>query len=475
MKLAHIGLIGLGVMGENLALNMLSRGYRVAVYNRTVAKTTAFVSGRARDLDVVACDRLDTLVAALQKPRMLLMMVKAGPAVDQLIDTLAPLLEPGDVLIDGGNTHFTQTQRRVESLGGRGIHFVGAGISGGERGALEGPSMMPGGSEEAWPVIRDLFQSIAALAPDGIPCCAWIGPGGSGHFVKMVHNGIEYADMQIIGEAYHIMRDGLGLSTTAMRDVFVAWNRTELDSYLIDITGKILGFQNEEGTYVLDLILDAAGQKGTGQWTSQSALDLGVPLDLISEAVFARFLSAAKEDRVRASHVYETGQTDKRLLGVQPEPFVEALRLAVYASKIISYAQGYALMQAAARQYTWPLDYAGIAMIWRAGCIIRSPLLEHIRQAYLRQPDLPHLILDPFFRKAIEEALPAWRRVVAQASEAGLPVPALSAALQYFHGLTCAHLPANLLQAQRDFFGAHTYERIDQPRGRFFHTEWPAD
>ncbi|NLV48666.1 MAG: decarboxylating NADP(+)-dependent phosphogluconate dehydrogenase [Clostridiaceae bacterium] len=472
MKQAQIGLIGLAVMGENLAMNMLSKGFTVAVYNRTQAKVSEFVSGRARQMNVIGCYSVAELVRSLAKPRLVMMMIKAGQPVDDMIDELIPLLDPGDIIIDGGNAHFMDTRRRVKLLENQGFYFIGTGISGGEEGALKGPSIMPGGSHEAWPAVKPIFQSIAAKASDGAPCCEWIGPDGAGHFVKMVHNGIEYGDMQIISEAYHLMRDGLSLSAEEMQDIFRRWNETELNSYLIEITAAILGVRNAEGSLVLDTILDAAGQKGTGQWTSQTALDLGVPLDLINEAVFTRYLSALKEERVAAAAIYNDAGIDRKLADGQTEIVVESIRQAVYAAKIVSYAQGYALMQAAARLYNWPLDYAGIAMIWREGCIIRSVLLEKIRQAFTEQEGLKNLLTATVFHNMIASSLPAWREVVSRAVEAGIPVPALSAGLNYFHGYISDNLPANLIQAQRDFFGAHTYERIDAPRGQFFHTEW---
>jgi 6-phosphogluconate dehydrogenase len=468
-EFADVGLIGLAVMGENLALNMESRGFRVAVFNRTTSRVDDFVQGRAKGKRFIGAHDLKEFVGSLQKPRKIVMLVKAGVAVDQLIDQLLPLLEPGDILIDGGNSLFTDTIRRTKRVEESGMLFVGSGVSGGEEGALNGPSLMPGGSAAAWPHIKPIFQAIAARTPDGEPCCDWMGENGAGHFVKMVHNGIEYGDIQLIGETYDVMKRVLGMSNAEMHDVFADWNRAELDSYLIEITRDILGFVDKNGEATVDKILDAAGQKGTGKWTVIEALDEGTPLTLIGEAVFARALSAAKEERVQASKqlkpVVSEFKGDRKQL-------IDDLRQALYASKIISYAQGYQLMRAAAKTYQWNLNYGGIALVWRAGCIIRSAFLGDIKKAFERDAQLVNLLLDPFFRDAVSTRQAGWRRAIVAAVQSGIPVPCMSAALSYFDGYRAERLPANLLQAQRDFFGAHTYERIDQPRGQFFHTDW---
>jgi 6-phosphogluconate dehydrogenase len=469
MEKAHIGLVGLAVMGENLALNMESKGFTVAVYNRTVAKVDDFVSGRASGRNFIPCHTLEDLVNSLQRPRKIFLMIKAGPAVDQMIESLLPLLEDGDILIDGGNSRFLDTVRRTQYVESKGKLYVGVGVSGGEEGALKGPSMMPGGSPAAWEHVKPIFQSICAKVADGSPCCDWVGEGGSGHFVKMVHNGIEYGDMQLICEVYQMMRDLLRLSHEEMQTVFRAWNKTELDSYLIEITGDILGYQDKDGQPMVEKILDCAGQKGTGKWTGIEALDEGVPLTLISEAVFARCLSARKDERV---HAAEEFQRDIPAYEGDKEALIEALRQALYASKIISYAQGYTLMRAASETYHWKLNYGGIALMWRGGCIIRSAFLGKIKEAYDQNPDLSNLILDPYFKQTIQKLVPAWRKVVSTAVEYGIPVPAMTSALSYFDGYTTARLSANLLQAQRDYFGAHTYERVDAPRGQFHHTDW---
>jgi 6-phosphogluconate dehydrogenase len=469
MEKAHIGLVGLAVMGENLALNMESKGFTVAVYNRTVAKVDDFVSGRASGRNFIPCHTLEDLVNSLQRPRKIFLMIKAGPAVDQMIESLLPLLEDGDILIDGGNSRFLDTVRRTQYVESKGKLYVGVGVSGGEEGALKGPSMMPGGSPAAWEHVKPIFQSICAKVADGSPCCDWVGEGGSGHFVKMVHNGIEYGDMQLICEVYQMMRDLLRLSHEEMQTVFRAWNKTELDSYLIEITGDILGYQDTDGQPMVEKILDCAGQKGTGKWTGIEALDEGVPLTLISEAVFARCLSARKDERV---HAAEEFHRDIPAYEGDKEALIEALRQALYASKIISYAQGYTLMRAASETYHWKLNYGGIALMWRGGCIIRSAFLGKIKEAYDQNPDLSNLILDPYFKQTIQKLVPAWRKVVSTAVEYGIPVPAMTSALSYFDGYTTARLSANLLQAQRDYFGAHTYERVDAPRGQFHHTDW---
>jgi 6-phosphogluconate dehydrogenase len=468
MEKADIGLIGLAVMGENLILNMESHGFRVAVYNRTHDKVDAFVSGRGKGKNVVGTHSLPELVQSLKSPRRIMMMVKAGTAVDELIDQLVPLLEKGDILIDGGNSHFPDTIRRTQALESKGLLYIGTGVSGGEEGALKGPSIMPGGSRDAWPHVKPIFQSIAAKV-DGIPCCDWVGTDGAGHFVKMVHNGIEYGDMQLICESYQIMTTLLGMSADEMHEVFKGWNTGDLDSYLIEITRDILGFKDTDGTPMVDKILDTAGQKGTGKWTSVTAMDLGMPLTLISEAVFARCLSALKDDRVAASKIL---RGPKAAFAGDRKAFVADLEKALYASKIVSYAQGYEMMRAAAGEFKWDLSYGGIAMLWRGGCIIRSKFLGKIKEAYDKNPGLPNLLLDPFFREKIEAAQDSWRRVVATAALNGVWIPAHATALTYYDGFRSARLPANLLQAQRDYFGAHMYERIDQPRGQFFHTNW---
>jgi 6-phosphogluconate dehydrogenase len=465
-----IGLIGLAVMGENLALNIASRGYRIAVYNRTTSVTDAFTTGRGAQPNVVGCHTLEALVAALARPRKVMMMVKAGPAVDQLIATLIPLLSPGDVIIDGGNTLFSDTERRTAEVEAAGLLYVGTGVSGGEEGALKGPSLMPGGSPDAWPLVQPIFQAIAAkVGPRGdIPCCDWVGPRGAGHYVKMVHNGIEYGDMQLICEAYWLLRHGAGLSNDALARVFDNWNRGELDSYLIEITRDIFTARDPEtGDFLVDHILDRAGAKGTGKWMSQHALDLGVPSTLVTEAVYARALSALKEARVRASHVLRGPDLATH---DDPAAFTEQVRQALYASKIASYAQGYVQLAAAAREHDWPLDYGAIAMMWRGGCIIRAQFLERIHEAYTAAPDLENLMLAPYFAEALAGAQRAWRHVVATAATIGLPVPAFMSALAYYDGYRHERLPANLLQAQRDYFGAHTYERTDRPGT--FHSEW---
>lgn len=472
MKQADIGLIGLAVMGENLVMNMESRGFTVAVYNRTVSRVDDFVNGRAAGKRVLGCHSLSELVASLTKPRKVFMMVKAGQAVDGMIEELLPLLEDGDVLIDGGNSHFPDTIRRTAYVESKGKLYIGTGVSGGEEGALKGPSMMPGGSPAAWPHVKPIFQAICAKVEDGASCCDWVGENGAGHFVKMVHNGIEYGDMQLICEAYQLLRDVLGLSAAELHQVFKRWNETELDSYLIEITRDILAYNDADGAPIVDKILDAAGQKGTGKWTAIAALDEGVPLTLIGEAVFARSLSAMKDERVRAAEVFPR---EKVSFTGDREAFIEDVRQALYAAKIISYAQGYALMRAAAGTYGWNLNYGGIALMWRGGCIIRSVFLGKIKEAYERNPTLENLILDPYFQKTLQELLPAWRNAVTAAIRHGIPAPAMTAALSYFDGYTSQRLPANLLQAQRDYFGAHTYERLDAPRGQFFHTNWTGE
>ncbi len=469
MEKMDIGLIGLAVMGENLALNMESKGFGVAVYNRTVSKVSTFIEGRAKGKNILGCHSIEDLCASLKKPRRILIMVKAGQAVDDFIEKLLPHLEPGDILIDGGNSHFPETVRRVAYLESKGLRYIGTGVSGGEEGALRGPCIMPGGSPSAWEHLKPIFQNIAAKTDDGAPCCEWVGEGGAGHFVKMVHNGIEYGDMQMICETYHLMRDGLGMTNEEMHDVFAKWNQGKLASYLIEITRDILAYKDEEGRYVLDAILDTAGQKGTGKWTAIEALDEGQPLTAVAEAVFARCLSALKEERVRASRLLN-GKTRK--YRGDRHKFVQDLEAALYASKIVSYAQGYQLMRAASLAYGWNLNYGAIALMWRGGCIIRSVFLGKIKEAFDKDPNLVNLLLAPFFKDAIAQAEPGWRPVVSKAATMGIPVPAMSAALAYYDGYRCERLPANLLQAQRDYFGAHMYERLDRPRGEFFHTNW---
>lgn len=471
MKKADIGLIGLAVMGENLVMNMESKGFTVAVFNRTTQKVTDFVEGRAKGKNIIGTYSLEELVASLAKPRKVMMMVKAGAPVDDFIEKLIPLLEEGDIIIDGGNSHFPDTIRRTQYVESKGLLYIGTGVSGGEEGALKGPSMMPGGSPAAWPYVKPILQAICAKVEDGSPCCDWVGENGAGHFVKMVHNGIEYGDMQLICEAYQLMRDYIGLSADEMHDVFAEWNKGELDSYLIEITRDILGYKDTDGAPIVEKILDTAGQKGTGKWTGIAALDEGVPLTLIGEAVFARCLSAKKEERVTASKALG-GEVKKMAPTESRAAMIDSIRQALLASKIISYAQGYTLMRDAAKTYGWNLNYGGIALMWRGGCIIRSVFLGKIKEAYDKNPELSNLLLDPYFNDKIKSLVPAWRKVVAAAVAAGIPTPAFSAALSYFDGYRCERLPANLLQAQRDYFGAHTYERVDAPRGEFFHTNW---
>lgn len=468
-KLSDIGLIGLAVMGENLVLNMESKGFSVSVYNRTTSKVDNFLSGRAKGKNITGTRSVAELVASLSRPRKIMIMVKAGNAVDEMIDTLIPHLESGDIIIDGGNTHFPDTNRRTAYVESKGLLYIGTGVSGGEEGALLGPSIMPGGSKAAWPFVKPVFQAIAAKVEDGSPCCDWVGENGAGHFVKMVHNGIEYGDMQLICEAYHIMRDLIGMNTDEMHLVFKEWNKGDLNSYLVEITRNILAFKDEDGNPLVDKILDTAGQKGTGKWTAITALDLGIPLTLIGEAVFSRCLSAVKGERLKASGIL---QGPEPAFSGDKKKFTDNLRDALYASKIVSYAQGYALMKAAAEEFKWDLNYGGIALMWRGGCIIRSIFLGKIKEAFTNNPSITNLMLDPFFKDKIDKAQDGWRKVVAAAVTNGIPVPALSSALGYYDGYRCKRLPANLLQAQRDYFGAHTYERTDKPRGQFFHTNW---
>ncbi len=464
-----IGLIGLAVMGENLVLNMESKGFGVSVFNRTVQKVDDFIGGRGAGKRFYGAHSIEDLCASLKRPRKVMLLVKAGQAVDDFIELLLPHLEPGDIIIDGGNSHFPDTIRRAKYVEGKGLLYIGTGVSGGEEGALLGPSMMPGGSPAAWPHVKDIFQTICAQTDAGEPCCDWVGEGGAGHFVKMVHNGIEYGDMQMICETYQLMGQGLGLTNAEMHKVFADWNNAELCSYLIEITRDILGYKDEDGNEVVDLILDTAGQKGTGKWTAIAALDEGQPLTLIGEAVFARCLSALKEERVRAAKMFPAQGT---AFSGDRDAFVDDLRQALYASKLVSYAQGYQLMRAAAAHYGWNLNYGGIALMWRGGCIIRSVFLGKIKEAFDRNPDLENLLLDPFFADVITKAQASWRRVVSKAVEMGVPIPAIASALNFFDGYRSERLPANLLQAQRDYFGAHTYERVDKPRGEWFHTNW---
>lgn len=471
-KKADIGLIGLAVMGENIVMNMESKGFTVAVYNRTVSKVDDFVNGRAKGLNIIGTHSLQELADSLAKPRKVMMLVKAGAPVDDYIEQLLGVLEPGDVIIDGGNSHFPDTIRRTAYVESKGLLYVGTGVSGGEEGALKGPSMMPGGSPAAWPLVKPIFQSICAKVEDGTPCCDWVGSNGAGHFVKTVHNGIEYGDMQLICEAYQLMKDMLGMSADEMHEVFAQWNKTELDSYLIQITSEILARKDEDGQPLVDKILDTAGQKGTGKWTGIAALDEGVPLTLIGEAVFARCLSAMKAQRVEADKAF--GIKRGRYEGDRAA-MVENIRKALLASKIISYAQGYVLMESAAKTYGWDLNYGSIALLWRGGCIIRSTFLGKIKEAFDRNPELSNLLLDSYFKDTVKALVPSWRNVVANATLCGIPVPTFSSALSYFDGYTSSRLPANLLQAQRDYFGAHTYERVDCERGKFFHTNWTGE
>ncbi len=469
MEKADIGLIGLAVMGQNLVLNMADHGYRVAVFNRTTSKVDEFIDGPAKDKNIIGTHSLEALVASLEKPRKVMLMVKAGEVVDSFIEMLLRLLEPGDVIIDGGNSYYPDSTRRTAYLRDNGLRFIGTGISGGEEGARHGPSIMPGGDPEAWPLVKDIFQSIAAKV-DGEPCCQWVGQDGAGHFVKMVHNGIEYGDMQLICEAYALMENALGLDYERMHEVFAGWNSGVLDSYLIEITADILAMKDDDGEPLVKKILDTAGQKGTGKWTGINALDLGVPLTLIGEAVFARVLSSLKDERVRASAIL--GPRPDNIVTGSEDDNIRALHDALYASKIISYAQGFMLMREAAKEQGWELNYGAIALMWRGGCIIRSTFLGNIKAAYDANPQLENLALDGFFAEALKKAESGWRRAAILAVSTGIPAPAFVSALSYFDGYRSERLPANLLQAQRDYFGAHTYERVDRERGEFFHTDW---
>jgi 6-phosphogluconate dehydrogenase len=464
-----IGLIGLAVMGQNLVLNMNDHGYKVAVYNRTVSKVDEFLNHEADGTEVKGAHSIEEFIALLKHPRRVMLMVKAGETVDKMIEQLLPHLDPGDIVIDGGNSLFTDSNRRAKALADKGILFIGTGVSGGEEGARFGPSIMPGGNPAAWPHVKEIFQSIAAKVENNVPCCDWVGEDGAGHFVKMVHNGIEYGDMQLIGEAYQLLQEGLGLSADELHEVFAEWNKGELDSFLIEISSAIFAKKDEDGQPLLDKILDAAGQKGTGKWTVISSLDVGMPVTLIGEAVFARCLSALKEERVKASQVLDGPQARQ---SAARQEFIEDVRRALYCSKIISYAQGYMLLREAAKEHGWKLNMGGIALMWRGGCIIRSRFLGGIKDAYDRNPSLQNLLLDNFFAGILNKYQPSWRKALIRAIELGVPTPAFSTALAFFDGYRTARLPANLLQAQRDFFGAHTYERIDKPRGEFFHTNW---
>jgi 6-phosphogluconate dehydrogenase len=467
---ADIALIGLAVMGQNIVLNMNDHGYVVAVYNRTVSKVDEFLANEAKGTKVVGAHSLEEMVGLLKKPRRIMMLVKAGAPVDEFIDLLLPLLEPGDIIIDGGNSFYEDTVRRYNALKEKGILFVGSGVSGGEEGARHGPSLMPGGNPAAWPHIKAIFQSIAAKVDNGVPCCDWVGESGAGHFVKMVHNGIEYGDMQLISEAYSLLSTGLGLTNEQLAETFTEWNKTELDSYLIEITSHIFKFKEPDGSYLVDKILDAAGQKGTGKWTVLSGLDNGAPVTLIAEAVFARLISSLKDERVAASSVL-AGPANAKFTG-DARQTIEDIRQALYASKIISYAQGYMLMRQVSEHNKWKLNLGGIALMWRGGCIIRSRFLGDIKAAYDRNPNLTNLTLDPFFTTALKKAQDGWRRTIALGATLGIPTPTFSNALAFYDSYRSARLPANLLQAQRDYFGAHTYERIDKPRGQWSHTNW---
>ncbi len=464
-----IGVIGLAVMGQNLILNMNDHGFKVVAYNRTVSKVDEFLQGAAKGTDIIGASSMEDLVAKLESPRKVMLMVRAGEVVDHFIDQLLPLLDKGDIIIDGGNSNYPDTNRRVAALKQKGIHYVGTGVSGGEEGARFGPSIMPGGAPEAWPHVKPIFQAISAKTDSGEACCDWVGKDGSGHFVKMVHNGIEYGDMQLICEAYHFMKEGLRLSHDEMQAIFEEWKSTELDSYLIDITTDILGYKDQDGSPLVEKILDTAGQKGTGKWTGINALDLGIPLTLITESVFSRCLSALKEQRVAAEKLFQ--KTIQPVEG-DKQVWIDALRQALLASKIISYAQGFMLIREASEENDWSLNYGNVALMWRGGCIIRSAFLGNIRDAYANDPDIQFLGSDPYFKDILVKSMPAWRKIAAKAMEIGLPMPTMTSALTFLDGYTTSRLPANLLQAQRDYFGAHTYERVDQPRGEFFHTNW---
>jgi 6-phosphogluconate dehydrogenase len=465
-----IGLIGLAVMGQNLVLNMNDHGYKVAVFNRTVSKVDDFINNEAKGTEVVGAHSIEEMCKLLKSPRRVMMMVKAGEIVDQTIELVLPYLQKGDIIIDGGNSLFTDSNRRTKDLAAKGILFIGTGVSGGEEGARFGPSIMPGGNKAAWPHVKEIFQAIAAKVEDGTPCCDWVGEDGAGHYVKMVHNGIEYGDMQLICEAYQLLKDGLGLTTDEFAEVFNEWNKGELDSFLIEISATIFAKKDDDGQPMLDKILDTAGQKGTGKWTAISALDLGQPVTLIGESVFARCLSALKDERVAASKVLEGPKKVKTIS--EKKEFIEDVRRALYCSKMISYAQGYMLLRAAEKEQGWNLNMGGVALMWRGGCIIRSAFLGDIKAAFDKNPKLVNLLLDGFFSDALNKYQWSWRKAVIHGVEIGVPMPAFSTALAFYDGYRTERLPANLLQAQRDFFGAHTYERVDKPRGEFFHTNW---
>lgn len=465
---ADVGLIGLAVMGQNLVLNMNDHGFKVAVFNRTVSKVDDFLNGEAKNTNIVGAHSLQEFCGLLKKPRIIILLVKAGEAVDQFISMLVPLLSSGDLIVDGGNSHFLDTRRRTKELEAKGLLFIGTGVSGGEEGARHGPSIMPGGSPAAWNLVKPIFQAISAKA-NGEPCCEWVGEDGAGHYVKMVHNGIEYGDMELICEAYNLLRRGLKLSNSEIADIFAQWNSGVLNSYLIEITSNILKFKDTDGTDLVEKILDTAEQKGTGKWTAMSSLELNVPVTLIAEAVFSRILSSMKEERVQASKIF--GSYSSNVVLEDKNAFIQDVHDALYVSKVVSYAQGYMLLREAASHYGWNLNYGGIALMWRGGCIIRSVFLGQIRDAFLRNPNLSNLLLDDFFKAAVLKGERGWRNVVAQAAYLGIPCPAFSSSLAFFDGYRAERLPANLLQAQRDYFGAHTYERVDQPRGKYFHTE----
>ena len=469
MKKCDLGLIGLAVMGQNLVLNMNDHGYKVVVYNRTTSKVDDFINGEAKGTEIVGAHSIEEFVGLLKRPRRIMLLVKAGQPVDDFVELMLPHLDKGDIIIDGGNSNYRDTIRRALYVESKGFLYIGAGVSGGEEGARFGPSIMPGGSEQAWPHVKGIFQSVSAKVDGGVPCCDWVGSDGAGHFVKMIHNGIEYGDMQLICEAYDLMKNILGMGNQEMHEVFKEWNLGKLDSYLIEITRDILGYQDKSGEYVIDKILDSAGQKGTGKWTAISSLEMGIPLTLINEAVSSRFLSALKSERLEASRVLEgpaySFEGDKKI-------FIQEIRDALYASKIISYTQGYMLMRSAAMEYGWDLNYGGIALMWRGGCIIRSAFLGKIKEAYDEDPELSNLLLYEYFKTEVDSTQTGWRKIIATAVEAGVPVPAMSSALAFYDGYRTGRLPANLLQAQRDYFGAHTYERVDKPRGEFFHTKW---
>lgn len=468
-KKADIAVIGLAVMGQNLILNMNDNGYTVVAFNRTVSKVDDFLENAAKGTNVVGAHSIEEMVGMLSSPRKIMLMVKAGDPVDKAIEQLIPHCDPGDCIIDGGNSHFTDTIRRTKYCEEKGLLYIGTGVSGGEEGARHGPSIMPGGSARAWPMVKDIFKAIAAKTPDGVPCCDWVGDNGAGHYVKMAHNAIEYGDMQIICEAYNLLKNGLGLSAEEMHEIFTQWNATELDSYLVEITRDILAFKDEDGQPLVEKILDTAGQKGTGKWFSVNSLDLGIPVTLIAEAVYARCLSALKSERVEASKILKGPETE---FTGDKKAFVEDIRKALLASKIVSYTQGFMCLREAAKEYDWELNYGNVALLWRSGCIIRSVFLEKIKAAFDKNPNLPNLLLDDYFKNVVDDCQASWRRVVMTGVELGVPLPAFSSALAFFDGYRSEQLPANMLQAQRDYFGAHTYRRIDAPADKVFHTNW---